>query len=154
VIKQVEDVVRARYGKSSAEIFGVSSGTGGSGGAARAAAGTGGTPARRGHRGSGGDRHGRAAAEDAGAGGGPAPARRQRPSPEPDARPQGHRRLERRERRRDGTGGEARGDGRLERRHPHSRPAGVHVRRARPGGFLGSLAGFAVASSGPAPPPS
>ncbi|HXU83858.1 MAG TPA: polysaccharide deacetylase family protein, partial [Polyangia bacterium] len=32
VIKQVEDVVRARYGKSSAEIFGVSAGTGGSGG--------------------------------------------------------------------------------------------------------------------------
>src|SRR6185436_14048568 len=68
VIKQVEDVVRARYGKSSAEIFGVSTGTGGSGtGGAAGMGGSAGSDAGSG--GSGGAGTGGAAAEDAGAGG-------------------------------------------------------------------------------------
>ena len=64
-IKQVEDVVRARYGKSSAEILGVATpGTGGSGGATGGSTGSADAGAGGGSTGTGG-----AVAEDAGAGG-------------------------------------------------------------------------------------
>ena len=72
VFKQVEDVVRARYGKSSAEIFGVKPGTGGqggttggTGGATGSDAGSGGSSGQGGTTGGGGA----PAIEDAGAGG-------------------------------------------------------------------------------------